>query len=369
MLPKAPKDVGRLSDVFTSAMASVGAGGENRLRLPKARHSVVVLVDGLGYENLIENKAYARFLNSKLDSSLRCEFPSTTATSLTGLATGVRSGVHGVIGYAVYSRELGVQRNLLTGWADRGEARDFKQAADLSSTSNVVTSVIGPSSYAETGFTELTMSGASYVVAEGLADRFNAALQISNQSKNSVTYLYVPELDQLAHRFGVDSSKWIEALEALDSEVSRYATRLNKETGVLLTADHGVLDVPHENHVYLEDFHWFTDAVVSSAGDPRCNFIYLKDQSATESVAKLLDDEFGTRAHVCTHRDLEKAGWVSVGTALIEDYVPDFYLIWHRDFVGYDRRTAKPQHLKLIGQHGSITDRETRIPLVKFGTF
>ena len=355
--------------MFTSAMASVGVGGDNRLRLPKARHSVVILVDGLGYENLTENKAYARFLNSKLEGSLRCEFPSTTSTSLTGLATGVRSGEHGIIGYAVYSRELGVQRNLLTGWLDRSEASDFKQTPDLSSSATLVTSVIGPKQYAETGFTELTMSGASYVTAESLTERFDAALRISNQSASSVTYLYVPELDQLAHRFGVESQKWVEALEALDSEVARYASKLAKETGVMLAADHGVMDVAHENHVYLDEFQWFTDSVVSSAGDPRCNFIYLRDGGAAEALERSLKEEFGTLAYICTHQELLDSGWVASGPAVIADYVPDFYLIWQKDFVGYDRRTAKPHHLKLIGQHGSITDRETRIPLVKFGSF
>jgi predicted AlkP superfamily pyrophosphatase or phosphodiesterase len=330
---------------------------------------VVILVDGLGYENLTENKAYARFLNSKLESSLRCEFPSTTATSLTGLATGARSGQHGIIGYAVYSRELGLQRNLLTGWLDRAEASEFKQFPDLSSKATLVTSVIGPEQYAETGFTELTMSGASYVTAESLTERFDSALRISNQSASSVTYLYVPELDQLAHRFGVESSKWVEALENLDSELSRYASKLGKETGVLLTADHGVLDVAHENHVYLDGFEWFTDSVVSSAGDPRCNYIYLRDGVEAEVLGQSLKDEFGSRAAVCTHVELVESGWVASGDAVIADYVPDFYLIWQKDFVGYDRRTAKPHHLKLIGQHGSITDRETRIPLVKFGVF
>jgi predicted AlkP superfamily pyrophosphatase or phosphodiesterase len=369
MLPKAPKDVGRLSDVFTSALASVGGGGENRLRLPKVKHAIVILVDGLGFENLTQNKAYARFMNSKLVGSLRCEFPSTTSTSLTGLATGLRSGQHGVIGYSVYSRQLGTQRNLLTGWLNRGEASEFKKAEDLSSSAKTTTSVIGPEQYAATGFTELTMSGANYVTAESLADRFAAALQISSQDSSSLTYLYVPELDQLAHRFGVESTKWLEALEALDAEISVFETKLSQNSGVILTADHGVLDVPSEHHVYLDEFKRFTDFVIASAGDPRCNFLYLNEGVDSEEFSSWLNDEFGHLAYVCTQGVLEDSGWVTSPSVAIEDYVPDVYLIWHKDYVGYDRRTAKPHHLKLIGQHGSITDRETRIPLVRFGAF
>ena len=104
MLPAAPKDVGRLSDVFVSAAAAIGKGSENRLRLPKVSSAVVVLVDGLGYENLTAASGYARFLNSQKVEAMRCEFPSTTATSLTGLATGMRSGEHGIIGYSVFDR-------------------------------------------------------------------------------------------------------------------------------------------------------------------------------------------------------------------------------------------------------------------------
>jgi hypothetical protein len=151
--------------------------------------------------------------------------------------------------------------------------------------------------------------------------------------------------------------------------VSIFESKLSANTGVLLTADHGVLDVVAENHVYLDTFARFTDSVLTSAGDPRCNFLYLCDGVDSAEFAQWLTGELGHLAYICTQRDLEESGWVTPATVAIDDYVPDFYLIWHRDYVGYDRRTAKPHHLKLIGQHGSITDRETRIPLVKFGAF
>lgn len=369
MLPKAPKDVGRLSDVFASALASVGVGGENRLRLPRVRHSIVILVDGLGVENLSENKGYARFLNSKLNSSIRCEFPSTTATSLTGLATGTRSGSHGVIGYSVYSRKLQNQMNLLTGWDSAEQASLFKRVSDLSCLAEITTTVIGPGHYEHTGFTELTMSGASYLAAESLAERFECAIRNVSKTSRSVTYLYVPELDQTAHRFGVGSRKWIEALENLDSEVSKFASRLTSDVGVILTADHGVMDVVHEHHFYLENLDWYQSAVLSTAGDPRCNFIYLKMQIDLGEFKQKLATEFGANAYVCSHQELVDSGWVTEPEHDFSDFLPDLYLIWQGDYVGYDRRTAKAQHLKLIGQHGGISDRETRIPLVKFGAY
>lgn len=367
MLPAAPKDVGRLSDVLVSALASVGGPFENRLRLPKVKHSVIILVDGLGFENLREAAGFARFLNKELDNSIRCEFPSTTATSLAGLATGTRSGQHGLIGYSVYDREFAVQRNLLTGWASRASAAEFKSQPSLSENSfDVVVKAIGPAVYESSGFTELTMKGAEYIQAEKISERFSSLERVLGGPGSSVTYLYVPELDQAAHKFGVSSDQWLHLLEELDMIVNRFIAKLPPEIGVILTADHGVLDVSLENHIYLDDFAWYESQVENTAGDPRCNFVYLKDSLMVESFIESAQECFGSSAFICTNKELADAGWLVDGRS---KFAPDVYIIWNDVKVAYDRRFSKPQHFKMIGQHGGISDREMRIPMIKLGKY
>ena len=369
MLPAAPKDVGRLSDVFTSALASVGGGGENRLRIPKVRHSVVILVDGLGFENLKDNPGYARFLNSNLHESIRCEFPSTTATSLAGLSTGLRSNHHGLIGYAVFDRQSGQFMNLLNGWSNVSEASKFKTVPALSESANVKVSVIGPKAYESSGFTELTMKGADYLSAERLSERFSSSEKLIRTEPASLTYLYIPELDQIAHRFGSESNEWLAALEELDLVVNRFASKLGDGVGVILTADHGVMDVSSDGQIFLDDFDWYCNSVIATAGDPRCNFVYLNGGAESpNSIIKMAREAWGQVAYVCTPAELSAAGWQLSGS-LNQRITPDFYIIWRDSFVGYDRRTAKPSHLKMIGQHGSITDREMRVPFIKFGSY
>lgn len=368
MLPAAPKDVGRLSDVFVSAAAAIGKGSENRLRLPKVSSAVVVLVDGLGYENLTAASGYARFLNSQKVEAMRCEFPSTTATSLTGLATGMRSGEHGIIGYSVFDRNHEMVRNLLTGWSSRDEAKEFRKELPLSQQLGDVATVVGPSAYAETGFTELTMTGANYEAVDEISARFRRAIDRSSSPGNLI-YLYVPELDQLAHRFGVDSDNWLHGLEALDVDIKVFLDQVPANVGVLITADHGVLDVPTDKHIHLDELDWYTAAVNVTTGDPRCNFLYLEPGQDTEDVRALLVSSFGEQAYVVNHSELIAAGWLVEGNGNQTSYQPDLYLIWQSGVVGYDRRTAKPQHLKMIGQHGAISDRETRIPLIRAGGF
>lgn len=368
MLPPAPKDVGRLSDVLASVLASVSGTGANQLRLPKVKHGVVILVDGLGYENLQSGRAYARFLNSKLDASIRCEFPSTTATSLAGLASAARSDRHGVIGYSVFDRSSASFMNLLTGWSSHEEAGRFKKLETISeSEGSVAIRVIGPAIYEKSGFTALTMPNAQYVVADSIESRFQELLR--NSSEPSVTYLYVPELDQLAHRFGVESMNWLNTLEELDQIVSRFVDSAPSNSGVVLTADHGVIDVGLDRQNFLDEFEWYVSKVIQTAGDPRCNFVYLTDVDDLVEVRSNLESQFGSQAIICDVNQLKDSGWADWTNPDFEHYVPDLVIIWNGEYVGYDRRFAKAQSLKMIGQHGGISDRETRVPLIRLGAY
>lgn len=354
--------------MFGSALAAVGGNTENRLRLPKAKHSVVVLIDGLGLQNLQDAKAYARFLNSAQHESIRCEFPSTTATSLTGLATGERSDTHGMIGYSVFNRVEKKPMNLLTGWESIETANQFKKVKTLSeSVENVTVRVIGPSVYENSGFSTITMPNVEYISADTIAERFAKALRAPTQ--NSITYLYVPELDQLAHKFGVTSTKWLEALEGVDGELAKFNSNMPSNFGVLIAADHGVIDVPAENQVFLDEFDWYVKAVQHTAGDPRCNFVYLFEGEDIKALIVELKKQFGASAYVCDISELKDSGWADWTTPSNAGVVPDLVVIWNSNAVAYDRRFAKAQYLKMVGQHGGISDQETRVPLIKLGCF
>lgn len=369
MLPPAPKDVGRLSTVFESARASVTGSGDNQLRLKRVKHSIVILVDGLGAENLANAGASARFLNGSEKSVIRCEFPSTTATSIGGFATGLRSNGHGLIGYSVFDRDLNEPVNLLTGWLNAAQAVEAKLVPSISETSGeLLVRAVGPSAYRESGFTQLTMAGAQYLIAEEIAERFAVAFS-SLPSESSLTYLYIPELDQTAHKFGVDSIQWLNALEDLDSALRLSIGTLPDSVGVLLTADHGVLDVPATGQVLLDEFDWYRDLVMHTAGDPRCNFVYVTNEDSIERILLELKTAFGSRAYVVTPNELLEANWCNWSNEELSSIVPDLIIIWSGKEVGYDRRFAKPHHLKMIGQHGGISDVETRVPLMKFGGY
>lgn len=363
MLPPAPKDVGMLSDVFISALGAIVGGEDNRLKLPRVSSALVVLIDGLGYLNLKENSGHARALSKLLgasgDRSVRCGFPSTTAVSLTSLGTGLPAGAHGILGYQVMD-DSGSIRNMLNGWRPQDNPRAWQPnqtVVERARAAGVRASMVAAKEYGGSGFTSVIMGDLDYFGEDDLVARANRANTVAS-AKQSITYLYFAELDQAAHRHGVNSDEWLATLEAIDQAVAR----LTGSYGLLITADHGVMDVEPSRQVYVDNIPGFSEAVSYAIGDPRALFCY----GDRDKAAKALEAS-GVTFYSPTFPELIEHGWVADQISL--DRVPDFVLIAHGNLAFHDRRTAKPQSLKMIGQHGGISDLEMRVPLIRAGLF
>ena len=364
MLPRAPKDVGRLSDVLISALGAITGGEANRLKLQRVKSAVVVLIDGLGLVNLQQNSGHARNLTRMLEASgsqgIRCGFPSTTAVSLVSLGTGLRAGEHGILGYRVLDA-ADKPKNMLTGWENDEEARSWQPnetVFELAVKAGVVAHMVASPEYAATGFTALSMSGANFSGVADLNDRVLAAQAIA-KTNGTICYLYFAELDQAAHRFGVDSKQWRETLEAIDSAIAL----LRGDFGVLVTADHGIVDVEVSGQIYLEDIPGFSDAASFAVGDPRALFAY-GDAVGARTALQLA----GTQVYAVTPEELIALGWIAPELRTMGK-APDLVIIAKPGYACYDRRTANPRSLAMVGQHGGISDEEMRVPLIRAGLF
>jgi predicted AlkP superfamily pyrophosphatase or phosphodiesterase len=362
-IPVAPKDVGRLSLVLASAIEAV-AGRVNPLQFKAVNSAVVVLVDGLGLANLEAFAGHAPNIMRAWRSnpqSLRSECPSTTVLGIASLATGLRSGEHGLIGYNVYRRGAESATNLLSGWEQTSEEpQDWKGYKTLSEQFPIT--VVSCKAYEKTGFTELTMPKATFVAEDDIFDRFARAALLSRQA-GSIVYLYVPELDQAGHRFGCSSNEWLSVLEAIDAAFA--AANFGANTGVAITADHGMVDVDKQDQVSVSDLAALQGVEFITAGDTRCAFIYLKSTDDFAVLISRLALELSDRAYVCTWNDLVDSGWQV--RPLSNDLIPDLVIIAKSKVAFYDTRTAKPSSLKMVGHHGAISDSETRVPLIRMG--
>lgn len=374
IVPGRPPHAVSLADVLPSSVASL-SGAANPLALPPARSAVVLLVDGLGSSSLGARKGHARTLASAPGGSIWSGFPTTTAAALTTFATGVLPGAHGLVGYSVLDRDRDRVVKQLSGW-DAGMRPDtwqrsstvFERAAD----EGVTSFSVGPKRYATSGLTEAILSGTTYLSAESMADRFDAARDAAQATRASLVYLYVPELDMIAHRAGWESPEWTTALEQVDAEIRRLDAGLGHDTGLLVTADHGVLDIGERRRIVFGGRPELVDGVRHVAGEPRCLQLHfgveVTDDRRAATLAAWREAE-GERAWVITREEAVEAGWFGPVDAEVLPRIGDILVAARRGVVYYDGRGTGGLAGSMIGQHGSWSTDETQVPLRRFGAY
>jgi predicted AlkP superfamily pyrophosphatase or phosphodiesterase len=380
MLPAAYTTRSSLAAVLPSCLAALTGGidaPEDGLGLPAVRQAVVIVVDGLGASALRARAGHARNLAPLLGKTtiIDAGFPTTTAAALATLATGTLPGVHGLVGYRVRDSANDRIVNQLSGWDQRLDPATWQRSRTVferAGDQDVRSWAIGLPKYVDSGFTKAILRGAEYVSARTMADRFEAAERILTDPAPSLTYLYVAELDQIAHAHGWESPEWTEALEQLDSLVASFVRGLAPTQGVLITADHGVIDVPVTGHVLFDTAPELVAGVAEIAGEPRCLQLHLAEpgERAAHDLAERWREVEGDRSWIATRSEAVDAGWF--GPVVHPDVLPrigDVLVAARKRIAYYDSRDPQRSGQNMVGQHGSLTPEETRVPLLRFGAF
>ncbi len=353
-----------LADVLVSAFASVRAE-DNPLRLPPSRRTIVVLVDGLGAVNLSARAAHARNIGSLNRRDVASGFPTTTASALTTLMTGRTPGETGMVGYTIRDPATGELLNQLSGlhttdptvWQPKPTL--WEQHVDIP------TAIISSPRYRESGLTKAILRGAPYVSAKSWDDRVAAVATFLSAYREGVVYVYIAELDMAAHASGVTSVQWIHRLEELDGFVADIQRLLAPADGLIITADHGVLDVPASKHLILSSGSPLLDGV-TVGGEPR--FLHLYTEDSIGALARWRESE-GLRSHVVSRDEAIAAGWFGNVESFARDRIGDVLVTPRGDSVYYIDGLATPQSLAMVGQHGGISRSETLIPIISGGVF
>lgn len=354
--------------MFSSSLLAVQRQ-PNPLSLRGSKHIVCVLVDGLGAENVLERSGHAPWLSSQLKAGAiaHAGFPSTTSANIASFATGLTPGEHGLIGHQVFDRVFDEKINLLTGWNERTDPEIWQpnpSVSELAFASGVACYAIGHDEYRNSGYTRATMRKAEYIAAESLAQRFQAAKEILNSKTDSISYLYIPELDKYGHKFGWQSQGWASLLEELDAELEKFAASLPKDSGLIVTADHGMIDSPMEQHLVIDDavdqgglLEWF-------GGDTRVAYLYLKDPAAAPSLQDRLESQSALFQTVLT-RDAIEANWFGPVGELAKARMPELMLLARSNFTLFHSVYSKKRSIEMIAHHGGLSSSELRIPLIR----
>ena len=369
MLPAAKTHRFSLADVLPNCLEAV-LGRRGRLGLAPVTHAVVLLADGLGLEALTVRRGHARTLASRLalDAPIGAGFPTTTAAAIATLTTGELPGRHGLVGYTVLDPEHDRVVNQLTGWDERLDPATWQRMPTVferAGESGVASFAIGHGRFRDSGFTAAVLRGAEYLAADVLETRIDRAIELLSRPGPILVYLYVSDLDTIAHSHGVESGEWTRALESLDAVVARLVRALSPRQGLLVTADHGIVDIPPEAQIIVGPE--LLAGVRHVAGEPRCLQLHLESEVDADEVAERWQQHEGGRAWVGTRERAIEAGWFGPVDPEVLDRVGQVLIAARRPVAYY----ADPEDRgrRMVGQHGSLTPAETAIPLLRFGAW
>lgn len=374
MLPAARGETPSLADVLTGALDAI-VGQPHALALPRVARSAVVLVDGLGAASLRARAGHGRRILAAAPSRrdvIDAGFPTTTAAALATLTTGLSAGEHGLVSYSALDRVNDRVVNQLRGWDALADPRVwqphptvFERAATL----GIEPVVVGAERYRETGFTDAVLRGARFEAHRSVADRIDAAVDLLRQPGDRLVYVYVPELDQAGHAEGWSSESWTRRLDELDAALAVFDRGLDTRAGVLLTADHGMIDVPPHRRLVIDanDPRW--RGVRHVAGEPRCLHLAVDEPERTAEVRDRWREAEGDRAWVVSREEAIAAGWFGTVIDEVAPRIGDVIVAARAEVAYYDERVASASALAMVGQHGSFSDAERRVPLARWGAF
>lgn len=369
-----PYGEGALSDLLPAVARSLdvempvaGAGLSGLLRLEPTNRACVLLVDGLGDLLLRERAGHAPFLRGLLDrvGTISAGFPTTTATSMGSLGTGLPPGAHGMVGYEVLVPGQDRLLNELS-WEGGPDPRQWQRETTVfqqAVASGVEVVRVGPGYFDGSGLTEAALRGGRFVAASSLDDRVDAALTALRRAPRTLVYVYWGDVDKIGHQEGCGSWQWGEELSKVDLAIRRLVAGLPRDATLHVTADHGMVDVPFDQRVDLAHDPGLAAGVRHAGGEGRAPQLYCEPGAAGAVLATWADALDG-RADVLSRAQAVAAGWFGPVAPHVLPRIGDVVVACRPGLAVVDSRRQRPQVLRLLGLHGSLTPQESLVPLL-----
>jgi len=323
-----------------------------------AEQIVLLVLDGLGWEQLCERPSLAPCLTSLRGGPITSVTPTTTATALTSITTGLPPAEHEVVGYRV---KVGSQVLNVLRWRMAGaDARQLVPPSEFQTHEvfgGTAPPVITRGEFASSGFTMAHLPGVpmlGWQVPSALVVHVQRALA----GGAPFVYAYYDGIDKVAHEQGFGPYYDAELTYA-DRLVADVARVLPHGAALVVTADHGQVFVG-DGVINLS--RALTDDVTLMSGEGRFRWLHARPGCATR-LADRARDELADDAWVRTVDELEAEGLFGGRlTPAGRDRLGDVALLARRPVAFLD--PADPGETRLRCRHGSLTAAEMWVPLL-----
>ncbi len=343
--------------------------------LAGTRQVLLLVVDGLGFNHLNTAAAGSR-LHGHCLGALSSAVPPTTAAAIPLFLTGLPPARHGFTGWFTWLRELGCVSAVLPHVTRHGHLPlpatgsgplQLSGCRPLTDRLPVECHLVSPKHIAGSVFNR-AFSGGARVHAYGSLKGFFRTLKgiLRRGGGRRYVYAYWPELDTLAHDHGIGSPQVASHLSGLDEAFGRLLADLRgTDTTVLVSADHGFVDVPPERVLQLADHPDLADCLtLPLCGEPRFAYCYVQPDRR-DRFETYVRSELADKLQLFTGRELIERDLFGPGPRHPElaHRVGDYVLVLRDNYVIKDRLPGE-REFHHIGVHGGLSADELYVPLV-----
>jgi hypothetical protein len=359
---------------------------------------ILLLIDGFGWrflEKYQEEAFLKRIERGGRIEKLSSQFPSTTAAAMTTIHTGMPVGKHGIFEWNYFEPELdAIIAPLLFSYAGTPERDTLKQAGvkpqrlfpattfyqELKRL-GVSANIFQHREYTPSTFSNIVFSGATARGYRTLPEALvNLGDLLSKQAPPVYFFLYFEKIDAIGHEYGPESAQVSAEIEnllfVLETAFTRLAAADRKRTLLLLTADHGQVEVDPKTTVYINREPRFagfekylrTDAggrPLVPAGSCRDFFLYIREGLVAEAQAFFAARLEG-QAEVRKVADLAGEGYFGPEISpAFRTHAGDLVILpyRHESIWWYEKDKFEQRY---YGHHGGLTRQEIEIPLLSY---
>lgn len=323
-----------------------------------AERVVLLVLDGLGWRQYLDHRDLMPSLATFDGGPIHTVAPTTTSTALCSIATGLTPGEHGLIGYRIV---LGGEVVNVLRWAVGDQmvrrSQPPREVQPFPPFLGHPVPVVIPAELKTSGFSEAHLRGSS-LVGWRAASSISVATREQLLAGERVVYAYYGGIDRIAHERGF-GDYYDSELRAADRVIGDLVDAVPPGTVVLVTADHGQVDVGdrivHPSHEMLEP-------VTLQSGEGRFRWLHCRAEDV-EQLAKNASDEVGDVAWVVTKEQTLDEQWFGPTVAPpVQSRLGDVALVARDEVSFHDPADSGP--FELVCRHGSLTAAEVEVPLL-----
>ena len=319
---------------------------------------VVLVIDGLGWEQWQSRLHLTPTMATMQASAITTVAPSTTATALTSIATGLTPGEHGLVGYRI---ELGGDIvNVLRWHTERGDVRRSHPPRDVQTFAPFLGEsppVISRAELEGSAFTEAHLRGSR---PTGWRVASSIAVEIGRQmaAGERFVYAYYDGIDKIAHERGFGDFYDAE-LATVDALIARVLQAMPATAALVVTADHGQV---HVGNNIVRPTPALLAMVRAQSGEGRFRWLHARAGCQRDLLVAAQNDH-ADQAWVVSREQTIDEGWFGpVVSAPVAARLGDVALVAREPVTFFDPADSGP--FELVCRHGSLTSAEMYVPLL-----